>query len=86
MTISRGAAEITKNSNWQPAVRRVVKSTSAGIACLSRSRRPVSLQMLSTHAAKFRIVADQIGKLSSLLYEVASRQSGDALLESRYTE
>ena len=44
------------------------------------------LQMLAAHAAKFRVVTYQIGELASLLDEIASGQSRDPLLESRYAE
>ena len=47
----------------------------------SRTRRPVSVEMLAPHAAELRIVTNQIGELASLLNEVAPREAVDLLLE-----
>jgi hypothetical protein len=38
--------------------------------------------MLAANAAKFRIVANQIGELAALLHEIAARKPRHALFES----
>ena len=40
------------------------------------------LEVLAPHAAKLRVVANQVGELAALLHEVAAREPVDLLLES----
>ena len=47
---------------------------------------PALLLHVATHATKFGIMADQVGKFAALLHEVAARQSGDAFLEAGYSQ
>src|SRR5208283_2495658 len=53
---------------------------------LEANAAPGLHQMFTTNAAELRIVPDQIGQLAALLYEIAARKAGDAVLEAGYSE
>src|ERR1700733_4029211 len=43
-------------------------------------------QVLAANAAEFRIVPNQIGQLATLLNQIGTSESGNALLKSGYSE
>src|ERR1700690_1794598 len=53
---------------------------------LEANATPGLHQMFRTNAAKFRIVADQIGQLAALLHEIAVGKPGDTVLKSGYAQ
>src|ERR1700729_424472 len=57
-----------------------------GNRTLEADAAPRLHQMLAAHAAKFRIVTNQVRKLAALLHQIAARKPGHSLLESGYSQ
>ena len=86
VTISREAAEITKNEKQWPVVPRRKKIDQRGNGALEADAPAGFRQMLAPHPAKLRVMADQIGQLATLLHKIAAGKPGYPLLKSRHAQ
>ena len=80
---SRGAAEMTKNENRCPSTPRVEKIDQRRDVAAEPHAATGLFEVLTTHAAKLRIVTNEVGQLAALLHEVAAGKPADFFLEAR---